>query len=149
MLPKLVIKTVFCLLTAIQRLGTSFVFESKRIIFDEDGIWEDITKDNDSSTIFPLSISSFEELTNSYSEEQLSQQEIGHNENNWRPVKREIDEFDDNGMRVYNVGVLMASHLDSPFDLERCGPAVDLALKQINEEFLRPHNITLKKVQAR
>lgn len=149
MLSKLFITTVFCLLTALQRLGTSFVFESKRIIFDEDGIWEDITKGNESSTIFPLSISNFEELTNSYSEEQSSQQDIRHNENNWRPVKREIDEFDDNGMRVYNVGVLMASHLDSPFDLERCGPAVDLALKQINEEFLRPHNITLKKVQAR
>lgn len=144
MISKLFVTTVFCLLTALQRLGTCFVFESKRIIFDEDGIWEDITKDNDSSTIFPLSISNFEELTNSYSEEQSQ-----HNENNWRPVKRETDEFDDNGMRVYNVGVLMASHLDSPFDLERCGPAVDLALKRINEEFLRPHNITLKKVQAR
>lgn len=133
-------------LTAIQRLGTSFVFESKRIIFDDDGIWEDISEDNDSSTIFPLSISNFEELTNNYSEEQSSKQDIG---NNWRLVKREIDEFDDNGMKVYNVGVLMASHLDSPFDLERCGPAVDLALTKINEEFLKPHNITLKKVQAR
>ncbi|XP_044317901.1 atrial natriuretic peptide receptor 1 isoform X2 [Drosophila rhopaloa] len=48
-------------------------------------------------------------------------------------------------MRVYNVGVLMASHLDSPFDLERCGPAVDLALEEINKVFLRPHNITLLK----
>ncbi|XP_059225614.1 atrial natriuretic peptide receptor 1 [Stomoxys calcitrans] len=52
------------------------------------------------------------------------------------------------GNRVYNVGVLMASRLDSPFDLERCGPAVDLALDAINKEFLRPHNITLRKVQA-
>ncbi|XP_034654604.1 atrial natriuretic peptide receptor 1 [Drosophila subobscura] len=51
-------------------------------------------------------------------------------------------------MRVYNVGVLMASHLDSPFDLERCGPAVDLALDQINKVFLRPHNITLLKKKA-
>ncbi|XP_037950406.1 receptor-type guanylate cyclase gcy-28 [Teleopsis dalmanni] len=51
-------------------------------------------------------------------------------------------------MRVFNVGVLMASHLDSPFDLERCGPAVDLALEVINEDFLKQHNITLKKVQA-
>ncbi|XP_068144161.1 atrial natriuretic peptide receptor 1 [Drosophila tropicalis] len=51
-------------------------------------------------------------------------------------------------MRVYNVGVLMASHLDSPFDLERCGPAVDLALDQINKVFLRPHNITLVKKKA-
>nr|XP_017002067.2 receptor-type guanylate cyclase gcy-28 isoform X2 [Drosophila takahashii] len=48
-------------------------------------------------------------------------------------------------MRVYNVGVLMASHLDSPFDLERCGPAVDLALDEINKVFLKPHNITLLK----
>ena len=51
-------------------------------------------------------------------------------------------------MRVYNVGVLMASHLDSPFDLERCGPAVDLALTEVNE-FLAFHNIQLQKVQGR
>uniref|UniRef100_A0A1A9VKN1 Receptor ligand binding region domain-containing protein n=1 Tax=Glossina austeni TaxID=7395 RepID=A0A1A9VKN1_GLOAU len=63
--------------------------------------------------------------------------------------KRETIEYDEIGNRVYNVGVLMASHLDSPFDLERCGPAVDLALDVINDEFLRPHNITLRKVQAR
>jgi len=71
-------------------------------------------------------------------------------------------------MRVYNVGVLMASHLgkclvswfkiwwwvgrwlpDSPFDLERCGPAVDLALDEINKVFLKPHNITLLKKKGR
>uniref|UniRef100_A0A1I8QAW1 Guanylate cyclase domain-containing protein n=1 Tax=Stomoxys calcitrans TaxID=35570 RepID=A0A1I8QAW1_STOCA len=62
--------------------------------------------------------------------------------------KRETVEYDEMGNRVYNVGVLMASRLDSPFDLERCGPAVDLALDAINKEFLRPHNITLRKVQA-
>ncbi|XP_058797480.1 atrial natriuretic peptide receptor 1 isoform X1 [Phymastichus coffea] len=50
-------------------------------------------------------------------------------------------------MRVYNVGVLMASHLDSPFDLERCGPAVDLALTEVNE-FLSVHNVQLRKVQG-
>lgn len=101
-------------------------------------------------------------------------------------VKRENIEYDLSGLRVYNVGVLMASHLgrcsgkcsnyshtcayihahhmkqirisflctfitfpDSPFDLERCGPAVDLALDVINEEFLKPHKIKLRKVQAR
>ncbi|CAD7015388.1 unnamed protein product [Ceratitis capitata] len=63
-------------------------------------------------------------------------------------VKRENIEYDLSGLRVYNVGVLMASHLDSPFDLERCGPAVDLALDVINEEFLKPHKIKLRKVQA-
>lgn len=52
-------------------------------------------------------------------------------------------------MRFYNVGVLMASHLDSPFDLERCGPAVDLALEEVNEHFLKQHNIRLQKVQGR
>lgn len=51
-------------------------------------------------------------------------------------------------MRVYNVGVLMASNLDSPFDLERCGPAVDLALAEVNE-FLSVHKVQLHKVQAR
>lgn len=51
-------------------------------------------------------------------------------------------------MRVYNVGVLMASHLDSPFDLERCGPAVDLALAEVNE-FLSVHSVQLRKVQGR
>nr|XP_022900873.1 atrial natriuretic peptide receptor 1-like [Onthophagus taurus] len=50
--------------------------------------------------------------------------------------------------RYYNVGVLMASHLDSPFDLERCGPAVDLALEEINDRFLAHHRIKLRKVQA-
>jgi len=46
------------------------------------------------------------------------------------------------------VGVLMASNLDSPFDLERCGPAVDLALEEVNE-FLKVHNVQLRKVQGR
>lgn len=50
--------------------------------------------------------------------------------------------------RAYNVGVLMASHLDSPFDLKRCGPAVDLALAEVNE-FLEIHNVQLRKVQGR
>lgn len=50
-------------------------------------------------------------------------------------------------MKVYNVGVLMTS-LDSPFDLERCGPAVDLALNEVNE-FLALHNVKLNKVQGR
>lgn len=50
---------------------------------------------------------------------------------------------------VYKVGVLMASRLDSPFDLERCGPAVDLALSMINEKFLAHHGIELQKVQGR
>lgn len=36
---------------------------------------------------------------------------------------------------------------DSPFDLERCGPAVDLALERVNKEFLKVHNIQLRKVQ--
>lgn len=49
----------------------------------------------------------------------------------------------------YNVGVLMTTKLNSPFDLERCGPAVDLALKDVNEKFLKSHNIQLRKVQAR
>lgn len=53
-----------------------------------------------------------------------------------------------NSLRVYNVGVLMASHLDSPFDLERCGPAVDLALAEVND-FLSVHNVQLRKVQGR
>lgn len=52
-------------------------------------------------------------------------------------------------MARYNVGVLMASRLDSPFDLERCGPAIDLALEEVNDLFLRGHNIQLHKVQER
>ncbi|XP_017304012.1 atrial natriuretic peptide receptor 1-like [Diaphorina citri] len=48
----------------------------------------------------------------------------------------------------YNIGVLMASKLDSPFDLERCAPAVDLALEDVNEKLLSPHNVKLHKVQA-
>ncbi|CAH2042612.1 unnamed protein product, partial [Iphiclides podalirius] len=42
----------------------------------------------------------------------------------------------------------MASRLDSPFDLERCGPAVDLALDKINDKFLAHHNVELQKVQG-
>ncbi|XP_071439593.1 atrial natriuretic peptide receptor 1 isoform X2 [Hetaerina americana] len=57
-----------------------------------------------------------------------------------RPKHTEIKE--------YSVGVLMASRLDSPFDLERCGPAIDLALEEVNEHFLSAHGIRLKKVQA-
>lgn len=53
------------------------------------------------------------------------------------------------GFRTYNVGVLMASRLDSPFDLEKCGPAVDMALEEINEKFLAAHKIRLNKVQDR
>lgn len=50
---------------------------------------------------------------------------------------------------IYKIGVLMASRLDSPFDLERCGPAVDLALDKINDKFLAHHNVELQKVQGR
>ncbi|XP_075215398.1 atrial natriuretic peptide receptor 1 [Lycorma delicatula] len=50
--------------------------------------------------------------------------------------------------KVYKVGVLMASRLDSPFDLERCGPAVDIALEEVNEKFLSVHSVSLEKVQA-
>lgn len=57
------------------------------------------------------------------------------------------DERDD--FRYYNIGVLMASRLDSPFDLERCGPAVDLALEEVNDKFLAKYGIQLNKVQAR
>jgi hypothetical protein len=52
-------------------------------------------------------------------------------------------------VRVYNVGVLMASSLDSPFDLERAGPAVDMALDLVNKDFLSHHNIRLQKQQGR
>lgn len=50
---------------------------------------------------------------------------------------------------VYKVGVLMASRLDSPFDLERCGPAVDLALDNVNDKFLAHHGVELQKIQGR
>lgn len=56
---------------------------------------------------------------------------------------------DRDGWINLNVGVLMASHLDSPFDLERCGPAVDLALERVNKDFLQSHRIRLRKVQGR
>uniref|UniRef100_A0A182R7Y7 ANF_receptor domain-containing protein n=1 Tax=Anopheles funestus TaxID=62324 RepID=A0A182R7Y7_ANOFN len=54
---------------------------------------------------------------------------------------------DDRNYTVYHVGVLMASHLDSPFDLERCGPAIDLALDLVNQSLKKIHNVRLKKVQ--
>lgn len=49
----------------------------------------------------------------------------------------------------YKVGVLMTTKLDSPFDLERCGPAVDLALDVVNKKILAHHNVRLKKVESR
>ncbi|XP_052896080.1 atrial natriuretic peptide receptor 1 [Anopheles moucheti] len=54
---------------------------------------------------------------------------------------------DDKNYTVYHVGVLMASHLDSPFDLERCGPAIDLALELVNHSLMKIHNVRLNKVQ--
>uniref|UniRef100_A0A182P368 Guanylate cyclase n=1 Tax=Anopheles epiroticus TaxID=199890 RepID=A0A182P368_9DIPT len=54
---------------------------------------------------------------------------------------------DDTNYTVYHVGVLMASHLDSPFDLERCGPAIDLALELVNQSLMKMHNVRLSKVQ--
>lgn len=68
---------------------------------------------------------------------------------NAKPALGDSDTVSDGQYTYYNVGVLMASHLDSPFDLERCGPAVDLALQEINERFLEAHNIRLLKVQDR
>uniref|UniRef100_A0A182SAB6 Uncharacterized protein n=1 Tax=Anopheles maculatus TaxID=74869 RepID=A0A182SAB6_9DIPT len=56
---------------------------------------------------------------------------------------------DDTNYTVYYVGVLMASHLDSPFDLERCGPAIDLALELVNQSLMKMHNVRLSKVQRR
>ncbi|XP_046387988.1 atrial natriuretic peptide receptor 1 isoform X2 [Ischnura elegans] len=72
----------------------------------------------------------------SRAQEPLEVKEAGHQ----RPKHAAIKE--------YSVGVLMASRLDSPFDLERCGPAIDLALEEVNEHFLAAHGIRLKKVQA-
>ncbi|CAH1111228.1 unnamed protein product [Psylliodes chrysocephalus] len=51
--------------------------------------------------------------------------------------------------RYFNVGVLMASQMNYPFDLERCGPAIDMALEEVNEIFLAQHKIRLMKVQSR
>ena len=34
---------------------------------------------------------------------------------------------------------------DSPFDLERCGPAIDLAIEVINHRYLKQHKISLQK----
>lgn len=53
------------------------------------------------------------------------------------------------GVVEYKVGVLMTAKLDSPFDLERCGPAVDLALDMVNKKILAHHRIRLKKVESR
>uniref|UniRef100_A0A182TFP5 Receptor ligand binding region domain-containing protein n=1 Tax=Anopheles melas TaxID=34690 RepID=A0A182TFP5_9DIPT len=55
--------------------------------------------------------------------------------------------IEDTNYTVYHVGVLMASHLDSPFDLERCGPAIDLALELVNQSLMKVHNVRLSKVQ--
>lgn len=64
-------------------------------------------------------------------------------------IQRSNPDLENNNFTEYNVGVLMASHLDSPFDLERCGPAVDMALEEINERFLASHKVRLQKHQGR
>lgn len=68
-----------------------------------------------------------------------------------RKFKRNLvdSKLDEDGFTYYNIGVLMASRLDSPFDLERCGPAVDLGIEKINKMFLKHHKIKLNKVQER
>lgn len=53
------------------------------------------------------------------------------------------------GFTHYNVGVLLVSGTGSSFDLEKCAPAVDMALETVNEVYLRPHKIRLNKVQNR
>ncbi|XP_070492916.1 atrial natriuretic peptide receptor 1 isoform X2 [Chironomus tepperi] len=58
-----------------------------------------------------------------------------------------LEQKERDGYKIYNVGVLMASHLNSPFDLERCGPAIDIGLERINREFLDHHKVFLNKVQ--
>jgi len=49
----------------------------------------------------------------------------------------------------YNVGVLLVSNTGASFDLEKCAPAVDLALDYVNEVYMSPHGIVLDKVQSR
>ncbi|XP_050297580.1 atrial natriuretic peptide receptor 1 isoform X1 [Anthonomus grandis grandis] len=63
------------------------------------------------------------------------------------PWTKQASNIIEDDFRYYNVGVLMASNLNYPFDLERCGPAVDMALEEINEKFLSQHKIKLLKVQ--
>ncbi len=53
------------------------------------------------------------------------------------------------GFSHYNVGVLLVTGTGSSFDMEKCAPAVDMALQTVNEIFLRPHKIRLNKVQNR
>jgi atrial natriuretic peptide receptor A len=45
--------------------------------------------------------------------------------------------------------LLITYSTDSPFDLERCGPAIDIGLERINREFLDHHKVFLNKVQKR
>lgn len=70
------------------------------------------------------------------------------------PVQKDVDDdlkdqFYEDGFRIFNVGVLMASKLDTPFDIEKCGPAVDMALEEINRKFLAHHKVRLVAVRDR
>lgn len=65
-------------------------------------------------------------------------------------VIRVKDEFYwDNEFTHYNVGVLLVSGTGSSFDLEKCSPAVDMAIDTVNDIYLRPHKIMLHKVPGR
>lgn len=58
-------------------------------------------------------------------------------------------EYDTTEFTHYNVGVLLVSGTGSSFDLEKCSPAVDMALDIVNQVYLRPHKIFLHKIQKR
>ncbi|CAD7076674.1 unnamed protein product [Hermetia illucens] len=124
-----------CLWVVIRTLG--FVYDSKRIIL-EDRFWGDF--DNDSGIVD-------ENETTTTAGDTVGATGLAASSYGGRRAPREI-QVDEAGYRYFNVGVLMASHLNSPFDLERCGPAVDLALERVNEEFLGAHKIRLRKVQG-
>ena len=65
------------------------------------------------------------------------------------PVLYRNEDFDNTGFAHYNVGVLLVSGTGYGFDLEKCSPAIDMALDYVNQVFLRPHRIHLDKVQRR
>lgn len=58
-------------------------------------------------------------------------------------------EYDTSHFTHFNVGVLLVSGTGSSFDLEKCSPAVDMALELVNQIYLRPHKIFLHKIQKR
>ena len=71
----------------------------------------------------------------------------GMNRQNYRPVRQDKQDQQDNlydptdfgkndNVTIYNIGVIIISESGAPYDLERTGVAVDMAMEEVNRYIL-------------